>query len=114
MMLALASPCRVLVGSDRNTGPQGWAVLNFTARRTVSGIVAVACEFQNHLVIGWVISSTCSVSWVNSRPSASWPTDATATMSGMLSFQLLTIWVMALGSPILATTTTAGLPEARA
>src|SRR5258708_22005973 len=98
MMVALASACNVLVGSDRNTGPQGGVVANFTARRTVSGIVAVDCAFQYHLVMGWVISSTCSVSWVNSRPSASWPTEATATMSGMLSFQLLTIWVMALGN----------------
>src|SRR3979411_3541594 len=114
MMLALAWPCKVLVGSDRNTGPQGGVLLNLRARRTVSGMVAVHCAFQNHLVMGWVISSTCSVSWVNSRPSSSWPTEATATMSGMLSFQLLTIWVMALGRPILATTMTAGLPVARA
>src|SRR5258707_3086341 len=114
MMLALAVPCSVLVGSERNTGPQGGVVLNFTARRTVSGIVAVDCAFQYHLVMGWVMSSTCSVSWVSSRPSASWPTEATATMSGMLSFQLLTISVMALGRPILATTLTASLPVARA
>src|SRR6266436_861857 len=114
MMAALATPCRVLVGSDRNTGPHGGVVLNLMARRTVSGIVAVDCAFQNHLVMGWVINSTCSVSWVNSWPSSPWPTEATATMSGTLSFQLLTIWVMALGRPILATTITAGLPVARA
>src|SRR5258708_1867574 len=114
MMLALAVPCRVLVGSDRNTGPHGGVVANLMARRTVSGIVAGDCAFQNHFVMGWVISSTCSVSCVSSRPSSSWPTEATATMSGMLSFQLLTIWVMALGRPILATTMTAGLPVARA
>src|ERR1700687_1978121 len=114
MMAALAWPCSVLVGSERNTGPHGGVVLNLMARRTVSGMVPVDCAFQYHLVIGWVISSTCAVSWVNSWPSASWPTDATATMSGMLSFQLLTIWVMAFGRPILATTMTAGLPVARA
>src|ERR1700730_5236472 len=114
MMLAFAWPCSVLVGSDRNTGPHGGVVLNFRPRRKVSGIVAVDCAFQYHLVMGWVISSTCSVSWVNSWPSSFWPTEATATMSGMLSFQLLTIWVMALGRPILATTMTAGLPVARA
>src|ERR1700681_3816346 len=114
MMLALAVPCSVLVGNDRNTGPHGGVALNLMARRTVSGIVPVDCAYQYHLVMRWVISSTCSVSWVNSWPSASWPTEATATMSGILSFQLLTIWVMALGRPILATTMTAGLPVARA
>jgi len=102
------------VGSDRNTGPRGGVELNLMARRTVSGIVAVDWAFQNHLVIGCVISSTCSVSCVSSWPSSSCATEATATISGMLSFQLLTIWVMALGRPILATTTTAGLPVARA
>src|SRR5262249_61814976 len=41
-------------------------------------------------------------------------TEATATRIGIWSFQLLTICVMALGRPILATMTTPVLPEARA
>ena len=113
-MVAVASSRSVLVGSDRNTGPQGGVEANLMPRRTVSGIEAVDFAVQYHLVIGWVITSTCSVSWNRSRPSASCSTEATATMSGMLSFQLLTIWVMALGRPILATTMTPGLPVARA
>ncbi len=54
------------------------------------------------------------ISCVRSRPSASCSTEATATRIGIWSFQLLTIWVMALGRPILATMTTPVLPEARA
>ena len=37
-MAALASARSVLVGSDRNTGPQGEVDANFMPRRTVSGI----------------------------------------------------------------------------
>ena len=54
------------MGSDEEyPAPQGPGVVqNLMARRTVSPrIVAVDCAFQNHLVMGWVISSTCSVSW---------------------------------------------------
>src|SRR5438552_4117358 len=114
MMLALASLRSVLVGSDRNTGPQGGVEANLKPRRTVSGMISADCAAQYHLVIGCVITSACSASWVASRPSISWPTEATATMIGILSLKLLTIWVIALGSPILATMTTPGLPEARA
>src|SRR6266446_9960016 len=114
MMLALAWVRSVLVGSERNTGPQGGVAANFMPLRTVSGIISEDCADQYHLVMGWVITSTCSASWVASRPSVSWPTEATATMIGIWSLKLLTIWVMALGRPILATMTTPGLPEARA
>ena len=113
-MVALASSRSVLVGSDRNTGPHGEVEANFMPRRTVSGIEPVVFAAQYHLVIGCVMTSQWSGSWNRSRPSASCSTEATATMTGIWSFQLLTICVMALGRPILATMTTPVLPEARA
>src|SRR3954454_23610358 len=113
-MVALASSRSVLVGNDRNTGPHGEVDANFMPRRTVSGIEPVVFAAQYHLVMGWVMTSECSGSWKRSRPSASCSTDATATSMGIWSFQLLTIWVMALGNPILATMTTPGFPETRA
>src|SRR6516164_8718074 len=113
-MLAVACSHSVLVGSDRNTGPHGAVDANFMPRRSVSGIEPVVFAAQYHLVIGWVITSQWSLSWNRSRPSASCSTDATATKTGIWSFQLLTICVMALGRPILATMTTPVLPDARA
>ncbi len=111
---ALACPRSTLVGSDRNTGPQGVVEANFRPRRVVSGIPSVVFADQCHLVIGCVITSPWSVSCVRSRPSWSCSTEATATRIGIWSFQLLTIWVIAFGRPILATMTTPVLPEARA
>jgi hypothetical protein len=113
-MAASASWRSTLVGSERNTGPQGEVDANFMPRRTVSGIEPVVFAAQYHLVMGWVMTSVCSGSWKRSRPSASCSTEATATRTGIWSFQLLTICVMALGRPILATMTTPVLPDARA
>ena len=113
-MAPVASSRSVLVGSERNTGPQGDVDANFMPRRTVSGIDPVVFATQYHLVMGWVMTSQCSGSCRRSRPSVSCSTEATATMIGIWSFQLLTICVMALGSPILATMTTPVLPDARA
>jgi hypothetical protein len=104
----------VLVGNERKTGPQGEVDANFMPRRRVSGIDPVVFAAQYHLVMGWVITSQWSLSWNRSRPSASCSTEATATSTGIWSFQLLTICVIALGSPILATMTTPVLPDARA
>src|SRR5262249_12866284 len=56
-MAALACPRSTLVGSERNTGPQGDVDANFMPRRTVSGIDAVVFAAQYHLVIGWVMTS---------------------------------------------------------
>src|SRR5215471_17657685 len=113
-MVAVASSRSTFVGNERNTGPLGDVAANFMARRTVSGIDPVVFAAQYHFVIGWVMTSQWSVSWNRSRPSASCSTEATATTTGIWSFQLLTICVMALGRPILATMTTPGLPDARA
>ena len=113
-IVAFASWRSVLVGSDRNTGPQGEVEANFMPRRRVSGIDAVVFAAQYHLVMGWVMTSQWSLSWNRSRPSASCSTEATATSTGIWSFQLLTICVIALGRPILATMTTPVLPDARA
>src|SRR5712675_321305 len=113
-MAAFAWPRSVLVGRARNTGPQGAVDANFRPRRVVSGMASVDFAAQYHLVIGWVITSQWSASSVRSRPRASCSTEATATRTGIWSFQLLTIWVMALGRPILATMATPVLPDARA
>src|SRR3954464_1412387 len=48
-MLAVASPRKTLVGSDRNTGPHGGVEANFMPRRTVAGIDAVVSACQYHL-----------------------------------------------------------------
>src|SRR5215813_6175598 len=106
---ALASVRSVLFGSARNTGPQGGVEANLKPRRKVSGMPAVVFAIQVHLVIGWVMVSWNSTSWSWSRPMVSWSAEATATSSGIWSFQLLIIWVMALGRPTLATITTAAL-----
>src|SRR3954462_38430 len=113
-MLAVACSRNTLVGRDRNTGPHGGVDANFMPRRTVAGIDAVVSACQNHLVIGPVIVSEWSESWNWSPPRLSCSTAATATSSGIWSFQLLIIWVMALGRPMLATITTPVFPEARA
>src|SRR5262245_51286086 len=96
-IVALASARSVLVGSERKTGPQGEVDANFMPRRTVSGIDPVVFAAQYHLVMGCVMTSQWSLSWNRSRPSASCSTEATATSTGIWSFQLLTIWVIALG-----------------
>jgi hypothetical protein len=54
---AVASLRSTLVGSDRNTGPQGGVEANFMPRRTVAGIDSVVSACQNHLVIGCVMIS---------------------------------------------------------
>src|SRR4029078_2009867 len=96
-MAAFASSRSVVVGSDRNTGPHGEVDATFTPRRAVSGIEPVVFAAQYHLVIGCVMTSQWSGSWNRSRPSASCSTEATASMTGIWSFQLLNTSVMRVG-----------------
>jgi len=56
-MAAFASARRVLLGSDRNTGPQGGVEANFRPRRSVSGMLPVVFAVHDHLVIGLVMAS---------------------------------------------------------